>query len=240
MIGSLFKELPPISEPETEVSSISEDLSYLTDTDDSLVASLPVVQKIVQRRIGLGWVGEASDLVQGIALRLLNWRNKYQDKSEQMSPDEWQDFAARTTYNELNRQFKKGQPAKISLDEISEIKSSEFIQGQSKVELESLVQVVWQEICSLTLRQRRALLLHTLKLSIYLKQGGVTNRSLAESLEISEDEWIELEENIPLYYSEIAELFRIQGSGKSLESLANSFRKARFVASEKIQKLAKK
>lgn len=240
MIGSLFKELPPIPEPETEVSSISDDLSYLTDSDDSLVASLPLVQKIVRRKIGLGWIGEASDLVQGIALRLLNWRKKYQDKSAGMSRKEWQDFAARTTYNELNRHFKKGQAANIPLDEISERESLESIQGQSQAEFQSLVQTVWQEICSLTLRQRRAFLLHTPKLSIYLKQGGITNKSLAKSLEISEDEWIELEEKIPLFYLEIAELFFLKGNGKSLESLANSFRKARFEACEKIQRLAKK
>lgn len=240
MIGSIFKELPPLSETETEESSKSEDLLYVTDSDDSLVATLPLVQKIVRRKVGLGWLGEASDLVQGIALRLLKWRKKYQEKSDEMSQQEWQDFAARTTYNELNRHFKKGQPPNIALDEISEMKSLEFTQGQSPAELESLVGAVWQEICSLTVRQRRAFLLHTPRLSIYLKQGGITNKSLAESLEISEDEWIKLEENIPLFYAEIAKLFNSQGNGKSLESLANSFRKARFEASEKIQRLAKK
>ena len=87
MIGSLFKELPPI--PETEVPELAEDFSFETASDDTLMTALPVVQKIVSRKTILSWHSWASDLFQGIVLRLLKWRQKHQVKSEEMTAQEW-------------------------------------------------------------------------------------------------------------------------------------------------------
>lgn len=240
MIGSLFKELPPIPETETEVSAISEDLSYVTDSDDSLVASLPLVQKIVQRRIVMSWASEAADLVQGIALRLLKWRNKYQDKSKQMSPDEWQDFAARTAYNEINRHYKNNSLINVPLEAVQETASTFFLEGQSEAEVCSLAVQVWQKICSLTLRQRQALLLGSDDLVLYLLQCGITDKELAENLNLTIEEWSVVKDRLPLKSVQIAQLLRKSGNRNSYESSVRSTIKARHEARLKVRRVREK
>lgn len=240
MIGSLFKRLPPIPETETEVSSIPEDLSYLTDSDDSLVATLPLVQKIVQRRIVLSWASEAADLVQGIALRLLKWRNKYQDKSKQMSPDEWQDFAARTAYNEINRHYKNNSFSNVPLEAVQETASTFFLEGQSEAEVCSLSLEVWQKICSLTLRQRQALLLGSDDLVLYLLQCGITDEELAENLNLTIEEWSVVKDRLPLKSFQIAELLKESGNRNNFESSVRSTIKARHEARLKVRRVREK
>lgn len=240
MIGSLFKELPPIPETETEVSAISEDLSYVTDSDDSLVASLPLVQKIVQRRIVMSWASEAADLVQGIALRLLKWRNKYQDKSKQMSPDEWQDFAARTAYNEINRHYKNNSLINVPLEAVQETALTFFLEGQSEAEVCSLSLEVWQKICSLTLRQRQALLLGSDDLVLYLLQCGITDKELAENLNLTIEEWSVVKDRLPLKSVQIAQLLRKSGNRNSYESSVRSTIKARHEARLKVRRVREK
>ena len=240
MIGSIFKELPPLSETETEESSISEDLSYVTDSDDSLVASLPLVQKIVQRRIVMSWASEAADLVQGIALRLLKWRNKYQDKSKQMSPDEWQDFAARTAYNEINRHYKNNSLINVPLEAVQETALTFFLEGQSEAEVCSLSLEVWQKICSLTLRQRQALLLGSDDLVLYLLQCGITDKELAENLNLTMEEWAVVKDRLPLKSVQIAQLLRKSGNRNSYESSVRSTIKARHEARLKVRRVREK
>lgn len=241
MIGSLFKELPPLPNDETEGKQTSEDLSYCADSDDSLLASLPVVQKIIRRKITLPWASDASDLAQGIVLRLLKWRDKYHKKSAEMSPDEWQSLAAQTTYNEINRHFAKNRTTKVvPIEAVEEIASPEIIEGTSNAEVFSLTRHVWQEICSLSLRQRRALLLANQDTVINFLTCGITDAEFAEILNFSMEEWENIKENLPLKNFQIAELIKKEGSKKSIESIINSIKKARHEARAKVRRLTDK
>jgi len=241
MIGSLFKELPPISNDETEVSQVSEELSFQTDSDDSLLASLPVVQRIVRRKITLPWHSETSDLVQGIVLRLLKWRDKYREKSAEMSLDEWQSFAAQTTYNEINRHFAKNRRTTVvPIETAEEIASPETIEGTSDAEVCSLARTVWQEICSLSLRQRRAFLLASQEIIINFLACGITDEELAEILSLSIEEWEIIREKLPLKDFQIAELIKESGNQNSIESITNSIKKARHEARVKVRRLTEK
>ena len=241
MIGSFFKELPPLQNDETEVSQTSKDLFYGADSDDSLLASLPVVQKIIRRKITLPWHSETSDMVQGIVLRLLKWRDKYREKSAEMSPDEWQSFAAQTTYNEINRYFAKNQRTiVVPIETVEEIASPEVIEGTSDAEVFSLARVVWQEICSLSLRQRRALLLANQEIIINFLTCGITDQELGEILNLSMEEWEIIKEKLPLKDFQIAELIKQSGNQNSIESITNSIKKARHEARTKLRRVKEK
>ncbi len=241
MIGSLFKDLTPIPNDEKRESELIEDLTFQGEPDDGLLIALPVVQKIVRRKTVSSWQSEASDLVQAVALRLLKWRDKYHEKSAEMSPDEWQSFAAQTTYNEIKRHFSKNQTTKVvSIEVLEEIASPEIIEGTSEVEVFSLTRVVWQEICSLSLRQRRALLLANQDIIINFLTCGITDRQLAEILNFSMEEWENIKEKLPLKNFQIAELIKKEGNEKSLESIINSIKKARHEARTKMRRLTDK
>ncbi len=179
--------------------------SHQKNPEDSFLAALPVVRKIVRRRFVSLRQAEASDLEQGIVLRLLNWREKHHEKSEEMSPGEWESFAARTAYNEANRHFsKKAAAINLPLDAASDVESPERIAGDSDTEFQSLAFFVWQETCRLTLRQRRALMLHSRKLIVYFQKGGVKDEELAQSLDMEIGEWLEVVIRLPLSDAQIA------------------------------------
>lgn len=238
MIGSLFENLQPIPQTEDKDSDLTEDLSYDADSDDYLLASLPVVQKIVRRKTVFSWQSEASDLVQAVALRLLNWRKRNLEKSEEMSKDEWQSFAAKTAYNEINRYFADNSLKDVSLDSVQE--AAESIEGQSEIEVFSLTFEVWQKICNISLRQRQALLFGSQELVIYLLKIGITDEELAEKLNLTIEEWAEVKNRLPLKSLQIAELLKEIGNENSLEAIAKSMKKARHEARAKVRRATEK
>ena len=240
MIGSLFENLQPIPKTEDKNSPIAEDLSYDSDSDDYLLTALPVVQKIVRRKTSFSWQSEASDLVQGIALRLLNWRDKYRERSEEMSPDEWQSFAAKTAYNEINRHYSNNYITNVSLDSVEEIAAEVVLEGQSHSEVRSLAIRVWQKICSMTLRQRQALIYGSLELVIYLLKCGITDEELTQKLNLTMEEWADAKNRLPLKSFQIAELLKDAGNQNSVESISKSIKKARHEARAKLRRITEK
>jgi len=242
MIGSLFNELQPIEPDDSENSERAEDLCYEADGDDTLIVSLGVAQKIVRRQGVAFWQSEASDILQSVALRLLKWRDKYREKSKEMSPEEWKSFAARAAYNEINRHYKNNSPAAdVPLDSVSEPVAADCLQGQSEIEVCSLALEVWQKICSLSLRQRQALLFGSHELVLYLLQVGVTDDELAENLDLTIDEWMRVKEKLPLKNIQIAQVLKqLGGNQNSIEAISRSIKKARHEARAKVRRAVEK
>jgi hypothetical protein len=101
-------------------------------------------------------------------------------KAEKMSEGEWKSFAARAAYNEINRLFSEGTTVEtIPLEEVHEADYQEFVEGYAGAEVFSLVNRFWQEICSLSLRQRRALLFHSQELIIHLLESGISDAGIS-------------------------------------------------------------
>lgn len=236
MIGSLFENLQPIPKTEDENSELTENLSYDADSDDYLLTALPVVQKIVRRKTVFSRQSEAPDLVQGIALRLLKWRNKHQEKSEEMSKEEWQSFAAKTAYNEINRHYSDNSKIHIvPLDSAQEC-AEEVVKGQSETEVFLRILEVWQEICNLSVRQRRALLFGSQELVVYFLKVGISDEEMAENLSLTIDEWVRVKESLPLLDLQIAKIIKEKGNQKSVEAIAGSIKKARHEARLKLRR----
>lgn len=215
-------------------------MSYGANSDDSLLAAVPVVQKIVRRKTASSWQSEASDLVQGVVLRLLNWRNKHQEQSAEMTPDEWQSFAAKTAYNEINRHYKNNSVSEVPLDSVRETAAAGFLEGQSEAEIRSLVAQVWQKICSLSVRQRQALLFGSRDLVVFLLTAGIADEELAEKLNLNTNEWADVKNRLPLKNVQIAELLKQIGNENSIEAIAKSMKKARHEARLKLRRVTDK
>ncbi|NJM52124.1 MAG: hypothetical protein HC846_01265 [Blastocatellia bacterium] len=199
--------------------------------------------KIVRRRsVSFQPATEAADLEQGIILRLLDWREKHREKSEKMSEGEWKSFAARAAYNEINRLFSEGITVEtIPLEEIHEAADQKFVEGCAGAEVFSLVNRFWQGICSLSLRQRRALLFHSQELIIHLLESGVSDAELARVLELTEDEWSDIKDRLPFSDQQIADITHGESnSDKNNATSTKSIKKARFEARGKLQKLTNK
>lgn len=227
MIDSLLEELSHQGAIEDNQPASTSRVSSAPPAKSPFLAAIPIVQRIVQRRRSQMNSANASDLVQEIALRLWRWTTNHHEKSESMSDDEWRAFAARTAYNELSRSLSRERTpiANIDPDDVAVIEAS-LIEGQTEIEVVSLIRLVWQGICGLSLRQRRALLLHSQELIIYFLQTGITEKQLTETLDLSEKDWIDICDRLPMTDAEIAE--RTEGT-------AGSIKKARYEARVKLE-----
>lgn len=219
--------------------------SIQKNSEESFLAALLVVRKIVRRRSSAPFQSatDAADLEQSIVLRLLDWQKKHGEKSAEMTEDEWKSFAARAAYNEINRLFTEGTDVEtIPLEDINETADQKAVEGSAGVEIYSLVNRFWQEICNLSLRQRRSLLFHSQELIIHLLENGISDGDLARAVEVTEDEWSRILDELPLSDFQIAALSRVEsnGDGKTIESIAKSIKKARYEARGRLQKLTEK
>ena len=237
MFNSLLEKLTPVVR---DGEDLPDHEGTAAQSESSFLEALPIVQFIVRRRRAALQQADISDLAQGIALRLWKWRGKYLKKSENMSSDDWSSFAARTAYNEVNRHFSKSARA-ISVDVENALNIAEpSVEGETEIEVFSLIHAVWQEICRLSLRQRRALLLHSQELVIYFLQSGISDNELSRILGISDDEWNEIRNRLPLSDAQIAEVINKDDQLRDMVSLAKSVKKARHEARTKLGGVGRK
>lgn len=226
-------------QPEFELEEASC-RSHRAGDNSYLLAALPVVQKIVRRKLLGSWSRDGADLVQKIALRLWAWRENNLSRDEKMSLEEWQAFAARAAYNETCSHFTREAVRKSEpLDLAAGVELNEKVLGNTSAEFQSLVNFIWQAVCRMTLRQRRALLFHSQELIVYLLRGGISEKMLAEALEIETREWSKTITQIPLADADIARLESVN-SGKGLATSAGSIKKARHEARLRLKEAIKK
>jgi DNA-directed RNA polymerase specialized sigma24 family protein len=239
MIDSLLEELPQPGVPEDEQIRSAADDRGTPPRKHAFLAALPVVQRIVGRRRSSLDSTNVSDLVQEVALRLWRWSTNHQEKSEKMSSEEWSAFAARTAYNEVKRYFSgRNLGPNVDPDMVSEIEGSS-LEGQTEIEVFSLIHQVWQGICEMSGRQRRALLLHSQELIIYFLQSGITEKELAAALEFSEEHWCTIRDQLPMTDAQIAREAE-GGSPLIRPSTVGSVKKARYEARVKLEGLIRK
>lgn len=238
MIESLLEELPQPGAADEKPDAAASDGT--PSSERSFLAALPIVQRIVGRRRSRLDSTNGSDLVQEVALRLWRWRGNYLEQSEKMSGEEWKAFAARTAYNEVNRYFSdERNVGNAPLDVASGIQEPS-VEGQTEIEVFSLINQVWQEICRLSLRQRRALLLHSQQLIIYFRQSGVIDTELSQILGLNDVEWNNIRRRLPLSDAQIAEVILGRKQGEKGASAAKSIKKARHEARVKLEGLVRK
>lgn len=231
MIESLFEEITGLQKDGAGEVQESANSSAQINAEDSVIATLPIVRAIVNRKIISLWQSDATDLVQEITLRLLKWREKYSEKSDQMSPSEWESFAARTAYNEINRYFTTQKPAvNVPIEKAISIAIQKSSEGQTEIEFISLANFVWQHICSLTLRQKRALLLNSQELIIYFLKAGISDEEIIRVLDFDREDWGEIKNDLPLTDSQIANLIQEKRKSGNLESMTKSIKKGRHEA----------
>ena len=238
MIESLFDEAGRGSSESTEEIRPNSPDTGGEAGERLFLAALPLIDRIVRRRRSAILEGDTPDVFQSVALRLWNWRQKYREKSEAMTGDDWNSFAARAAYNETNRHFSK--KLRLAADvPIGAVGLEAEIPANAAAEIEVLLLVrqVWQGICILTTRQRLALILHSQDLIIYLLQCGVSDEALAESLELTDAGWAEIKQLVPLTDAQIANLAADKAEGKKRSSTAGSIKKARFEARKHLQYL---
>ena len=154
----LRRGLPDVDKT-SEPPDRSENLKAEPKDDESFLAAVPTIRQIVWRKLFSTRRGDdAPDVIQKIVLQLLTWRKNNPNKIEEMTAEEWRSFASTAAYHAVNRRSPGDHNLTEPLDEAAEISGGDLVVGNTQVEVASLLFAFWQEICGLSLRQRRALL----------------------------------------------------------------------------------
>lgn len=203
-------------------------------------AIVVLVSRVAHGRIPIIQATDIPDVVQDVSMRLWKWSTKYGEKSEKMTEPDWNSFAARTAHNEINRYYSNRMRSKneVPLDEAASI-PSKAPEGEAEIEVASLVNKLWQEICSLTVYQRRSLLLHSPDLIVYFMSCGVTEEAIVRTLEFKDEEWKWIVERLPFTDAEIAEISQGDSSSGRRQPNPGAVKKARFDARKKLKGLGK-
>ena len=211
-----------------------------SQTDDgSVVSAIDLIWRVLCGRRYAVPEAYMPDIAQEAVLRLWKWRQKYHEKANGLTISEWDSFTATTAHNEIKRHFSNQmRTTEVPLDDAI-LPGAGTPEGDADSEMFSLIRNVWQEICRLTQYQRRALLLGSPELLIYLMQFGVSERAVVSSLEISKEDWPEIFGRLPLSDREIAAIARSSKTMTDPEATAMAIGKARFDARKKLGRLRK-
>lgn len=245
MIERFFDELrrsimaaDKATEPPESNGKLNTQTERSNSDDESFLAVVPTIRKIVWRKLFSARPDDAPDLVQRVVLQLLTWRENNPNKIEEMSAQEWQSFASKATHHAVNRRLSSREQLTEQLDETIEIPGDDSIAGNTDTEVASLISAFWQGICELSLRQRRALLLGSESLLVLLRFNGINNQELGVILELSE--MPEIINRLPLKDAQIARLIADReddGKNRNIGSLTKSIKKARHEARARLQKI---
>lgn len=154
------------------------------------------VEKLLKKRISNP--SDAEDIAQDVFRRSWQWADS---NDKQLSFDDWKRLIAKITFNEINRFYAKKN--EVLLDDLTEDETTPEIADNSLCP--QFILEIAQELRLLPFRQRLSIVLHEGEILPYLKVV-LSNRDLAELLEISEQTLILLEPKIPLSETQITEL----------------------------------
>lgn len=232
------KSSPQLRKSHPDSSSKESARSSWRD-EGSLVSAIDLIWRVLSRRRYAVPEADMPDVAQEAVLRLWKWRQKYHEKAAGLTISEWDSFTATTAHNEIKRHFSNQmRAAEVPLVDAISL-GTRTPEGDADSEMLSLTQKVWQEICRLTQYQRRALLLGSPELLIYLIQFGVSEEAVVASLEISKEAWSEIFGRLPLSDREIAAIARSSKAITDPETAALAIGKARFDARKKLGRLKK-
>ena len=204
--------------------------------NDSLFAStISLIWKVVTERRYAIPEADLPDVAQEAVLRVWKWREKYHKRAGGMTIEEWHSFTAKTAHNEINRfSTSRAKIREVPIDDAFGT-AAPAAKGETDAEMVSLIGNVWQEICRLTLYQRRALLLGS-ELIVDLVQFSIAKTEIAGSLEITTEEWADILTRVPLSDREIAAR---SSKTNSISKTAGAIGKARYDARRKLERLNK-
>lgn len=220
-------------------SSQKPQASEPTGDESSAVSTLDLIWRILSGRRYAVLESDLPDIAQEAALRLWKWRNRHTEKASGLTKSEWDSFTAKTAHNEINRYLSNQLGGlEVPLEEAASL-AAETPDGHEDRDMSSMIPNVWQEICSLTLYQRRALLLGAPELVVYLVHLGISEQAVVAALEISKEDWPQIYKRLPLSGTEIASIARSSETLSEPEAEMRAIRKARFDARKKLGRLKK-
>lgn len=168
--------------------------------------TFPLIHLILMHKLSAFCLDQVDDIKQKVALSLWKWLLRRPDK--ELTEEEWLKLSNTSTHNEIKHLWTTQMSQTISLSEISESQPSKNLPstlqvppptGNTKTETASLIKEYWKIIKKQTLMEKSSLLLENRKILVYLFSHRCCGiKEVAESLEITTDEFKKLYKSLPL------------------------------------------
>ncbi|HRH44131.1 MAG TPA: hypothetical protein PKY82_21040 [Pyrinomonadaceae bacterium] len=168
--------------------------------------TFPLINSIIFRKLNAFYTDYVEDIKQKVILSLWKWKLLRPEK--ELTEEEWGKLSNSSTNNEIKRFQKANMSQPTSLDEMTETGqgevSAESLQtpspvGNTRAEASSLLREVWKVIKKQSLREKFALLLQDREIINHLFLYECCDiTEVAESLELSTDEFSKFYQRLPL------------------------------------------
>jgi len=176
--------------------------------------TFPLIHHLASRKLSAHCHGTVEDIAQKVMLKLWSWKTLRSER--ELSEDEWRRIANTTTQNEIKRFYGDKSQREVSLSAtkengdfarlIEKLLQSE-IEGNTDLELRSLLLQIWKSILNQSLREKYALLLKSRELLNRLFAHGCCKiKEATDVLDLTKEEFIEIYRSLPLSDADIAVL----------------------------------
>jgi DNA-directed RNA polymerase specialized sigma24 family protein len=182
------------------------------DQERLLLETIPIIKRIAGSKLSTFYHDSIEDITQKVLLKLWKWKNNGNDKT--LTGEEWKKLANTATQNEVSTFYSHNskKETRLSDTEISEelffkVPTSK-IEGNTELEVYSILVCIWKVIQSFTLRQKYSILLQNQEFIVDL----ITTRcckisDIASSLMLEKDVLAQLIRQLPLPDEEICKVF---------------------------------
>lgn len=181
-----------------------ENNPVISQQEKYFLNTFPLINQIILKKVGFVPSRLVDDLVQQVRFKLWRWK---QTQQKEITFDEWQRLANVAANNEVIDYQRKKENQNILFSELAEDQQSfplrfhqqVSVEGETNYESLTLLLLLWRKFQQLSLRQKYAFLLNKYEfVNFLLKFGCCTPKEVADSLALSENEFIELLKQIPL------------------------------------------
>lgn len=176
------------------------------EQEQYFLKTFPLIKRIARRRMKHRCQDKFDDLLQIVSFKLLNWRTN--ENGHDLTQDEWMKMANTVTIHEIQRMFEsEGANGMLilSLDNEkpngveSRVLSGWGIEGNTNLELRSILKIVWANVVGFSLLEKMAYIFHIDELvDMFLMTGCCGMGEFAEALNLTREEFVVLIENLPL------------------------------------------
>ncbi len=180
--------------------------------EDLPLKTFSLIQKLVRGKLNDLYTDYVEDITQTVLLKLFKWRSSRTDV--EMTEDDWLKIVNVATQNAIKSFYSHKSRRELTiedekLDFLANTTAQIFTEGNTEIEVRSLLISLWKDFQILPLRQKFSLILHNENFILELLLNKCCSISeISASLGISENELDQLLEKIPLSDDEISDVLK--------------------------------
>ncbi|HRH45480.1 MAG TPA: hypothetical protein PKY82_27830 [Pyrinomonadaceae bacterium] len=176
--------------------------------EDLSLKTFSLIQKLVRGKLNDLYTDYVEDITQTVLLKLFRWKSNRTDV--ELTEDDWLKIVNVATQNAIKSFYTHKLRRDLATDDekldfLANATSQIFTEGNTEIEVRSLLLSLWKNFQTLPLRQKFSLILHNENFILELLLNKCCSISeISDSLGISENELDQLLEKIPLSDDEIS------------------------------------